>query len=214
ATAIFREEARDPDRTIPRATYLSVVFIGLFYGVTAWITIMVIGTGGVLDKAANAPADMFPGAFQSLLGLVAKDVASCFELTSVFASTLATHNILSRYLFNLGVDKAAPAFLGAVHPTQHSPYKASVVTSIATAVVLVVVVLIGIDPGVFYGRAAGIGSLGIMILMLLTSVAVVIHFRRSPDGSSNAVWTTVVAPGLAAVGLAGVIALTIANFNT
>jgi amino acid transporter len=214
ATAIFREEARDPDKTIPRATYLSVVFIGLFYGITAWITIMAIGTGTVLDEAANAPADMFPGAFGALLGTVAKDIAAVFVLTSVFASTLATHNILSRYLFNLGVDKALPPFLGSVHPTQKSPYKASVVTSIATLIVLVAVVLIGIDPGIFYGRAAGIGAMSIMILMLLTSVAVLVHFRRSPDTEgTNTVWSTIVAPGLATLGLGGVIILTIANFN-
>jgi amino acid transporter len=135
-------------------------------------------------------------------------------LTSVFASTLATHNILSRYLFNLGVDKALPSFLGSVHPTQKSPYKASVVTSIATLIVVTAVVIIGIDPAMFYGRAAGMGALSIMVLMLLTSVAVLIHFRRSPDReSSNTVWSTVVAPGLAALGLVGVIILTIANFN-
>ena len=32
ATTIYAEEARDPDVTIPRATYLSVLLIGLFFG--------------------------------------------------------------------------------------------------------------------------------------------------------------------------------------
>lgn len=30
ATAVFRDEARDPERTIPRATYLAVIIIGVF----------------------------------------------------------------------------------------------------------------------------------------------------------------------------------------
>ena len=34
ATAVFRDEARDPERTIPRATYAAVLIIGAFYAVT------------------------------------------------------------------------------------------------------------------------------------------------------------------------------------
>ncbi|HWL85498.1 MAG TPA: APC family permease, partial [Polyangiaceae bacterium] len=36
ATAIFREEAKDPERTVPRATYAAVCLIGVFYALTAW----------------------------------------------------------------------------------------------------------------------------------------------------------------------------------
>ena len=34
ATAVFRDEARDPERTIPRATYAAVIIIGAFYAMT------------------------------------------------------------------------------------------------------------------------------------------------------------------------------------
>ena len=36
ATAVFRDEARDPERTIPRATYAAVLIIGGFYALTCW----------------------------------------------------------------------------------------------------------------------------------------------------------------------------------
>ena len=36
ATAIFRDEARTPERTIPRATYAALILIGVFYAVTSW----------------------------------------------------------------------------------------------------------------------------------------------------------------------------------
>ena len=39
ATAIFRDEARTPDRTIPRATYIALILIGVFYAVTSWALI-------------------------------------------------------------------------------------------------------------------------------------------------------------------------------
>jgi len=39
ATAIFRDEAKTPERTIPRATYIALVLIGVFYAVTSWALI-------------------------------------------------------------------------------------------------------------------------------------------------------------------------------
>ena len=40
STAVFRDEARDPERTIPRATYLAVLIIGGFYAVSCWALIL------------------------------------------------------------------------------------------------------------------------------------------------------------------------------
>lgn len=35
ATVVFRGEARNPEKTIPRATYIAVAFIGIFYALTS-----------------------------------------------------------------------------------------------------------------------------------------------------------------------------------
>ncbi|WP_353612271.1 APC family permease [Mycobacterium sp. ACS4331] len=50
ATAVFRDEARDPVRTIPRATYLSLILIGVFYAVSTWALITAWG-----DSRWNRP---------------------------------------------------------------------------------------------------------------------------------------------------------------
>ena len=42
-TAIYAEEARDPFRTIPRATYVSVGFLALFYGFITWTITLAYG---------------------------------------------------------------------------------------------------------------------------------------------------------------------------
>jgi amino acid transporter len=213
ATAIFREEAKDPVKTIPRATYLSVAFIGLFYGFTAWLLIVAVGADNAVGQAESDPAGMFPGAFGALLGVVMTDIASVFVLTSVFASALACHNIFTRYIYNLGVDHALPPALGRVHPKQASPYVASVTASVVTALVLLVVIISGLDPGVFYGRVAGIASLSIIFLMLLTTIAVLIHFRGASANGQQSIWATRIAPALAALGLTWVIVLALVNAN-
>ena len=51
ATAIFRDEARTPERTIPRATYAALILIGVFYAVTSWA--LISGWG---DEEAREPA--------------------------------------------------------------------------------------------------------------------------------------------------------------
>lgn len=39
STAIFRDEAKDPARTIPRATYAALILIGGFYALSSWAVV-------------------------------------------------------------------------------------------------------------------------------------------------------------------------------
>src|SRR4051794_22196565 len=43
ATAVFRDEARRPERTTPRATYLAVLIIGVFYAISCWALVEAAG---------------------------------------------------------------------------------------------------------------------------------------------------------------------------
>ncbi len=43
ATALFSEEAKQPLRTIPRATYTSIIAIGVILGVTTWAVVSATG---------------------------------------------------------------------------------------------------------------------------------------------------------------------------
>ena len=51
ATAVFRDEARNPERTIPRATYLAVLIIGGFYALSCWALVLGSGTTHVVGVA-------------------------------------------------------------------------------------------------------------------------------------------------------------------
>ncbi len=50
ATTIYSEEARDPGRTVPRATYISVLIIGIFYMLTAWLMVNGAGAGKLVGE--------------------------------------------------------------------------------------------------------------------------------------------------------------------
>src|SRR5207302_2514371 len=43
STVVFRDEARNPARTIPRATYIALALIGCFYALSSWALVSAWG---------------------------------------------------------------------------------------------------------------------------------------------------------------------------
>ncbi|CQD16957.1 amino acid permease [Mycolicibacterium conceptionense] len=58
ATAVFRDEARDPARTIPRATYVALLLIGGFYALSSWAMVSAWGDASAVAQATDNPANM------------------------------------------------------------------------------------------------------------------------------------------------------------
>ncbi|UVS79180.1 APC family permease [Actinokineospora sp. UTMC 2448] len=217
ATAVFRDEARDPERTIPRATYLAVLIIGVFYAVSCWSLIEGIGAsraGEVANEALSSGGNMLLDSAGTYLGTVLRDVMQVLLCTSVFACVLSFHNVIARYQFALASNGSFPAPLARVHPRHGSPAFSSVVQTGTALVLVLVFTLVGLDPlvGVF-GSMAGVATVGMVLLMLLTSVAVVAFFLRAPEARAGRTWTTVVAPVLAVVGLLVSLWLVVSNFT-
>jgi amino acid transporter len=211
ATAIFREETKEPRKTVPRATYLAVAFVGVFYVITTWLLVVAYGPTQVEGAAAaNAPG-LFGDSMGQYVGVWASDVLSVLVVTSAFAAVLSCQNIIARYGFALGSDGALPAVLGRVHPRHGSPFVSSLVFS--GIFLLGVLGFSGSDPALTYAWLAGAGGFPLLLLMFLTSVAVVVFFRRSREhiGDSTA-WHTLIAPVLAMVALAAALYLALTNF--
>ena len=69
------------------------------------------------------------------------------------------------------------------------------VQTVTAAVIVGVLAALGIDPlvGVF-GSMAGVATVGMVLLMLATSVAVLAYFVRHRELSGGRVWQTRIAP--------------------
>jgi amino acid transporter len=214
ATAIFRDEVKRPTKTIPRATYLAVFLIGIFYTIAAWALVTAYGPSHVGAAAAKDPAGIFPASMLQFVGTAGHDIVAVLIVTSSFACLLSVQNIMSRYGYCLGSDGAFPRRLSRVHRRFHSPYAASVAVSAAIFFFLLPFVFIGSSPDLLYGRLAGTGGFCILVLMTLTSVSVVTFFRRSGHGKEAGPWRSVVAPIAAATGMGVTVYLAIAHFTT
>jgi amino acid transporter len=179
ATAVFRDEARDPDRTVPRATYWAVGIVASFYAFSSWALIEGQGGHDAIQVAKDDPDNFMVNTAEKYLGMVGKDLTTLFWFVSVFACALAFHNICARYTFVLGRDNVLPKRFGAVHPKLGSPSNASVLITVLSFVIMGIFVALGLDPvlGIF-GPLGGLGIWALSILWTLTTVAVFVFFRR------------------------------------
>lgn len=82
ATAIFGEEAEDPEKTIPRATYVAVLLITLFYAFSTWAIVQFYGPGNVQASAAAGLDSFYFAAANSVLGAWSSQVMNVLLITS------------------------------------------------------------------------------------------------------------------------------------
>jgi len=212
ATAIYREEARTPNRTVPRATYVAVGFLGLFYAFISWVIIQAFGNTGAVAVAAKNPASMFFTAMTTYVGTWATDLIRLLIVTSLFAALLAFHNAITRYTYALASEGALPRQLGRIHPVHKSPYIAGYAQTALAALVVAGFAVFHADPYLqllLWVNTPGV--IGIVVLQALTAFAVWRFFRRTDHTESAA--RTLAAPLAAGILLTGAAMLIIWKIN-
>lgn len=198
ATALYREEVKSPEKTIPRATYTSVLAIGLFYGFTCYMMIVAFGDSAV-EIATKDPSTMFSNAIHLYLGQTFTEIKNCFVVFSLIAALISIHNVLTRYVLNMSVDGTLPKALSKIHKQHRSPYRSSFAVSIVAAFFLVIAMVApNVDPIVVYGLTGGLGAVGIIFLMALVSLAIVAWFLKLKRRRLENPWNKYVFPTLAA----------------
>jgi len=186
STVLYRREARNPDKAVPRATYIAVGFMSLFYAFIVWTVIQAFGNGNVVAAAGELADGMFFATINQYVGPWAEVVMYVLIVTSVYASQLAFHNAINRYVYMLAKDGVLPAFLGRTHPKYKSPHRAGQLQTILAAVVIILCAIAGADPYkqlLIWVNTPGI--FGIVALQGLVSVAAFMYLRRNPAAATN-----------------------------
>lgn len=212
ATALFSEEAKNPLKTVPRATYTAIVAIGVILGVTTWAVVSAIGVAQAQEVALEhlATGDLIFSLSEQYLGPVLTTIMMILLLVSLFAAMLAFHNSATRYLYSLGRARILPHALARTRATG-APQIAGFVQAGFAAVVAGLFALAGMDPIVTLVPAMlGFGTLSVLVLQVLAALAIVTYFRRRRDPR---LWSTFVAPGIGFVCLASIVVLAIVNFD-
>lgn len=211
-TVVYGEEARDPKRTIPRATYIAIIVIAIFYTLTLWSLSMGYGPSNVATAATQNPVNFVFDLNTRYVGGFTTDLMNYLVLTSLFAVLLSFHNALARYLFALGRGGVLPAALGRTHPRTAAPHIASLTQTALTTVIVGIFALFGADPLTqLFAWLVGLGTVGVLVLEAAVCVAIVLFFRSRRQRAS--VWRTLVAPVLGFCGLVAAIYLCLHNFG-
>jgi amino acid transporter len=220
----YGEESRDPKRNVPRALYISVIGLGIFYTITSWAGIS--GYSSISQAASvaqNDAADFFFKPALAFSGPFLKGVLSWFIITGSFACAMAFHNTTARYMYALGRERVLPEQLGRTHPKHQSPHIASTLQS---AIAIVIVILFALFASVdnklgagdsvayiqVYGLMAVMGVVSILAIQSLVSVSIFWYFRTHHAGDHHW-WTTITAPIIAVITQAYVLYLAIKNLS-
>lgn len=217
--AIYSEETKDPIRSVPRATFTAVAIISVFYAVSAWALAVGVGPSRIVGASQQYGPDLVFVFLGEHGGMLLTDLAQVLFITSLLAALIAFHNAVARYFFSLGREAVLPRWLGTTGVRSHAPVAGSLTQS-GLAVVLVIVFAIvgqGSELGplfpvlTLFTWLTNAGAFGLVFLLVITSLAVIGHFRGDPGGHSA--WVRWIAPGLSAVGLGAVLVLILVNFD-
>lgn len=210
STVVYREEAVNPNVTIPKATYIAVFVIGVFYAVSMWCQVNGVGLSQVVQQATDHPGDMYLTMVERYTNKAFVDVMQVLLVTSLFACVLSLHNIVVRYQYVLGRFGVLHSKLGSVHQKHGSPFVSSVLQTTLSLLAVAICALIGMDPVTqIYAWGATAGTLGYMVILSLTCVSVLVFFRRSD--TQHPFWNTVVAPTGGFLGLVACLIVAVEN---
>ncbi|WP_367646033.1 APC family permease [Paenarthrobacter ureafaciens] len=179
--ALYREEARDPDRSVPRATYISIAFIGAFYAFAVWIIVQAFGPAAIQEFAAGHldagdTAYIMAGNYT---GEWCVNLMSVLIVTSVFASQLSFHNTINRYTLSLSREGIFLKHSGRISPRYKTPSVAGMEQTILALVLVGAAAVLGLDPFTqFLIWTNSPGVIGILILQALTGLGVIVYFAR------------------------------------
>lgn len=217
SSAIYGEEAKDPKRTVARATVISIALITVFFGFTSWMLVVGYGPSEAVNAALASleggdPAQYVFQAGETYLGAWAPVVMSIFVITSMFACNLAFHNGIARYQYTLARDGIFPKALARTNG-HGAPYLSSFLQTATALVFILVAIVLNADPVlVVFFWGSGISIVALVALYCLTSAAIIVYFRRNPDAEQGA-WSTLVAPLLSGLLMVYALFLIVTNFE-
>ncbi|HYO39016.1 MAG TPA: APC family permease [Nocardioidaceae bacterium] len=221
-TAVYGEESRDPKRIVPLATLIAVVGLGLFYTFVSWMMIAGNGRSQAIEKANTDAIGLWVDLAEDKLGgAFVGDIYLLLIVVGSFACGLAFHNAASRYLYAIARELPVTRnSLGRTHGQHQTPHIASMVQSGITLLLTLGFYFLaseGSDPttGAYiyqYGLLAILGTMAILIVQAITSLAVIWYFHVKKVQPGNLL-TTGIIPAVGGLGMVYVVWLLLDNIE-
>ncbi|HVP03355.1 MAG TPA: APC family permease [Solirubrobacteraceae bacterium] len=176
------EETRDPERTIPRALYISIAIAALLFVTFAYTTIVAYGYDTSSIGRASIPflqmADHYLGSAAILAWLAG--------ILSVLTTLVAALNAQARMLFDGGRSGLLPKRLGTSRPPGETPVAALLAMAAVGLGIVVcwwlchVTGLLGgsANPVSLYAESSTMGTILVLFVYVLTAASLPVFVRR------------------------------------
>ncbi|MFF0380806.1 APC family permease [Actinoplanes missouriensis] len=206
SAGVYAEEALRPRRTAGFGAYGAVVLIALLLGGLSWSMIVAAGPDRITAVAGARGGDLlFALAGERLLPW-AVTTARVILVVGVLAGVLALHHAMARHLHAMGREGVLPSVLAGAGRRTGAPRAASLTQTLAVGAALAGAYAAGADPGPVTARWMILGgALSILLLLLVTALAALLHLNRAPGGESA--WGRFVSPLLSTVSLGSLVYL-------
>ncbi len=197
----YGEETRRPKHIFGRATFGTLIVLGIVYVLVTYAFVEGWGTNHVGQGVKAQFSGATISAFYPLTGrYVGTWLTSAFKvliITSSFACQLAFFNTAARYLFALGRERLLPSVLGRTHKKHETPHVAAVALAAALAIYILAFVISDSSTIAALTKLATwsplLGVLGILGVQALTSFAIVRYFWTVQRAHFHP-WRTLIAP--------------------
>jgi amino acid transporter len=212
----FSEETRDTVASLKAGANWTIGLSVVVYVVSIWSMTVTVGPSQIVaqsreqgpELAFTLAADHF-GPLGSLMVFALRFLL----LTSVFAALLSFHNTVARYAFALGRERVLPQALARTSAATSAPWIASLCAQSSVGLIVITgCALTGVDPilQLFYYSGTA-GGLGVLTLLVITSMAVATFFARNRRGESR--WATRVSPTAAALLLGTILVAAVTHLD-
>jgi amino acid transporter len=194
----FGEESRSPN-TLIRATLIGILFLGVFYTLSAWAYATASGINQVVRPLGevDSPFDILGRVFGREMVIL----ASLLLVTSALAAMSAFHATVARYTFAMAREQVLPAVLAKVSTGSGggAPLGGSLLQSAVAAMTVGAFVVVGAEPmSTMFVWLSTIGAFSVLLLLTFTAMAAR-GFFASGRGSQESIWVRQVIPSIGAV---------------
>ncbi|HUH02633.1 MAG TPA: amino acid permease [Kofleriaceae bacterium] len=138
-------EVKDPERTIPRAMFLSLgLAMAIYMPLLFVVTTAGVGEGQSITSIAQAnPGTVFATAVGNYMGRIGYWLVIVAAILSTLSALRANLLAASRVALTMARDRTLPAVLGGVHETRQTPIMAIYATALTLVAILFMVPNLG-----------------------------------------------------------------------
>jgi amino acid transporter len=216
SAALYTGEARNPSRTVPKATLVAVVLVGLVYFLSLWAFVGDVGWKNLAAIAlkgrdsVDMQQNLILTAYGRNISVSLQSAVSLLLCSSNFACYVALHNAATRYVQTLGLHSVLPRSLGVLNKKTHAPSRASLVTTAFVALIVLFIIVAHIDYLSAFAPTYALGSAGVMLLQAAISCATVVYFRKRGSALSP---VTFWLPSIGLLGFVFAVVMTTSNYG-